>query len=174
MEEQTITTVEEQETQGTESQAVETTEKPERTFTQEEVNKIVSDRLKRESAKHAEEVATKSSEANTELEETKAKMAALESQLAEMTKNNEVRAMKERVSSETGVPVSLLTAETEEACKAQAEGILAFSGTKAKYPTTKDGGETTPPTSSTKEEILAIKNEKERLKAIRENINLFS
>lgn len=40
------------------------------------------------------------------------------------------------------------------------------------YPKVKDGGEVKPPTVS-KQDILGIKNEKERLKAIKENIELF-
>ncbi len=146
----------------------ETSEKAERTFTQEEVNKIISDRLKRESAKHTEE----GTKANEELESLKAKLSELETKNAEMSKNAEIRELKERISAETGVPTHLLTAETEEACKKQAEDILAFSGTKNKYPQTKDGGEVSP-TAVSKADILAIKNEKERLKAIREHIELF-
>ncbi len=164
------TTVLEQEITATDAAAVEA-EKTERTFTQEEVNKIVSDRLKRESAKHTDEIA-KADEVNSELEAAKAKIAELEAKNAEMSKDNEVRMIKERISVETGVPMHLLTAETEEACKKQAEDILAFSGAKTKYPSTKDGGEV-PPTSITKAEIMGITNERERLKAIREHIELF-
>ena len=47
---------------------------------------------------------------------------------------------RERVSRDTGVPASLLTAETEEACKSQAEAIKAFAK-PAGYPQVRDGGE---------------------------------
>ena len=47
--------------------------------------------------------------------------------------------MREKVAKETGIPSSLLTEETEEACTAQANAIKAFA--RPTYPTIRDGGE---------------------------------
>lgn len=128
------------------NQATETAEQPERTFTQTEVDAIISDRLKREREKYADysdlktkagqfdELTKAHGEAQKQAEDLKAKLAALQ-------KIVDTRDVRDKVSAETGVPVALLTAETEEDCKKQAEGILAFRGTAPKYPTVADGGE---------------------------------
>lgn len=121
-----------------------------KTFTQEEVDSIVSSRLKREGAKYAdyEELKAKASkldemeEANkSELQKANERAEALQKQLDDITKATELSNIRNKVSTETGVPATLLTADTEEACKAQAEAIMAFAGTKTNYPSVKDGGE---------------------------------
>lgn len=82
-----------------------------RTFTQDEVNSIIADRLTRERAKYADydDLKAKAQQFDT----TKAQLDALNAANAQ-------RDMKARVSAATGVPVELLTADTEEACTAQA------------------------------------------------------
>ena len=104
-----------------------------RTFTQEEVNSIVSDRLTRERAKYAdyEDLKAKASQYDT----TKAQLDALNSA-------NARRDMIARVAAATGCPAELLTGDTEEACTAQAQAITAFAKTQqpAGYPSIKDGG----------------------------------
>lgn len=114
-------------TQGTE----------EKTFTQAEVNKIVSDRLQREAAKYAdyETLKAQAAEAETNGEQVK----SLQAELDGMKAAEALRTMREKVSKATGIPSSLLTEETEEACTAQAEAIKAFA--KPTYPTVRDGGE---------------------------------
>ena len=74
-----------------------------------------------------------------ELETERQKSQAFETELNSLKAANAIRDMREKVSTETGVPVSLLTMDTEEACKSQAEGILNFS--KPTYPKVTDGGE---------------------------------
>ena len=120
-----------------------------RTFTQDEVNKILNERLGRERAKYAdyETMKQKASkfdemeEANkTELQKATEKAQALEQQIADLTKQNEVRTIRDNVAKETGVPATLLTAGTEEECKAQASAILAFAK-PGSYPNVKDAGE---------------------------------
>lgn len=73
------------------------------------------------------------------------KIQALEAELNGMKKANTLRELREKVSKDTGVPASLLTAETEEACKSQADAIKAYSDQNAKpasgYPYVRDGGE---------------------------------
>lgn len=119
-----------------------------RTFTQAEVDSIIKDRLKREQSKYADYEALKEKagrldaieEANkTELQKATEKVTALQTELAGLKKANELSEMRERVASETGVPVTLLTAETEEEARKQAEKIIDFA--RPAYPTVKDGGE---------------------------------
>lgn len=123
-----------------------------RTFTQEEVNNIISNRLKKESAKFSdyEELKAKASkldemeEANkSELQKATEKANALQQQIDAMNKANDVRNIREKVALDTGVPASLLHGENEEDCMEQAYGILAFMNEKNanKYPEVKDGGE---------------------------------
>ena len=63
-----------------------------------------------------------------------------ETELSALKMANSLREMRDAVAKETGVPASLLTAETEELCKAQAQSILAFAKPNG-YPSLKDGGE---------------------------------
>ena len=120
-----------------------------KTFTQEEVNSIVAERLGRDRQKYADyeslkekaEQFDKLQEANkSELEKANERANKLETELAEMKKANEVREIRSKISKETGVPLELLTAENEEDCKKQAEMINAFAMPKS-YPSVEDGGE---------------------------------
>lgn len=120
-----------------------------KTFTQEEVNGIIADRLARDRQKYADyetlkEKASKfdeMEEANkSELQKATERADGLEKQLAELKKANEIQAIKQKISSETGVPAELLTGETEEDCMAQAKAINAYAQPTG-YPKVKDGGE---------------------------------
>lgn len=122
-----------------------------KTFTQEEMNAIVADRLGRERAKYADydslkEKAEKYDAAEeaskTELQKTAEKAAALQKQLDALTKANNIRTVREKVAEETGVPANLLFGEDEETCQAQAKAILEFKGPQT-YPVVRDGGEVT-------------------------------
>lgn len=91
--------------------------------------------------------------AQAEVEKYKAKpgeldaakeLKAVKDELAGLRKANSLRDLREKVSKETGVPASLLTAEDEEGCKTQAEAIKAFSDSSKPatgYPHLRDGGE---------------------------------
>lgn len=107
-----------------------------RMFTQEEVDRLIGERLFREREKYAgfdtyKEKAEKYDAAEeaskTELQKAQDRAEKLQAQLDGMLKADELRKIREKVSQETGVPVVLLTAEDEEGCKAQAQGILDFS-----------------------------------------------
>lgn len=120
-----------------------------KTFTQDELNAIVSDRLKRANEKYADydalkEKATKFDEIEeknkSELEKANERAQALEKELEAMKATNQLRDIKEKVSSETGVPMHLLTADTEEALMEQAKAISEYAKPQG-YPTVKDGGE---------------------------------
>lgn len=58
----------------------------------------------------------------------------LQGQITALQKDIDTRNARDKVSADTGVPASLLTGETEEACKAQADAILKWHGDQPKYP----------------------------------------
>jgi hypothetical protein len=125
------------------------TENAEKTFTQSELNAIISDRLKRESEKYADyetlkEKASRFDEieeaSKTELQKANERAAKLETELSQLRKNEEIRTIREKVATEHGIPTNLLTGETEETCIEQAKALIEFKG-QATYPTVKDGGE---------------------------------
>lgn len=119
-----------------------------KTFTQDEVNAIVTKRLAQEKAKYEgfDEMKAKAEEydrleeANkSELQKASEKIASLEAELNSKRKADEVRELRDKVSKETGIPANLLTGETEEECMEQAKGIKAFANPS--YPSVKDAGE---------------------------------
>lgn len=125
-----------------------------RTFTQDEVNAIVGKRLAEEKSKFSdyEDLKAKASkfdeleEANkSELQKATERANNLEAELQGMKKAEEIRQTREKIATETGIPSNLLTGNTEEECKAQAEAIKAYASPA--YPKVKDGGEA-PKTSS--------------------------
>lgn len=131
------------------NEPTQTPEGNERTFSQADVDNVVSERLKRERAKYSdyEELKAKAAkldeieEANkTELQKATERATELETELNGLKKANEIRSIRDKVSNETGVPVNLLTGEDEESCAAQAKEILAFAKPTG-YPPVKDGGE---------------------------------
>ena len=62
--------------------------------------------------------------------------------------------MREKVAKDTGIPVNLLTGDSEDACKEQAKNILEFSK-PAGYPNVKDGGEVRPTANRTTRDSFA-------------------
>ena len=158
-----------------------TATEPERTFTQSELDAIVGDRLKRERARYAdyEDLKTKAAAfdaaeeaSKSEMQKALEKAEALQAELDSIKQANAERELKDRIAAETGVPAALLRGSDEADMRGQAEAIKAYAKASPAYPMVKDGGEATHPTIS-KADILAISDEKARLKAIKENINLF-
>lgn len=126
-----------------------TAAEPERTFTQDEVNAIVAKRIGEVQGKYADYEALKTKAekydaaeeaSKTELQKAQERATALQAQIDTMTKADNIRKVREKVSLETKIPANLLTGETEEECKAQAEAITAFAR-PAGYPNVRDGGE---------------------------------
>lgn len=126
-----------------------TAAEPERTFTQSEMDAIIRDRLKREREKYADYDALKekagrfdaAEEAQkSELQKATERADALQAQIDSMLKADNVRKIREKVAHETGVPATLLNAEDEETCKAQAKAIMEFAKPGA-YPAVPDRGE---------------------------------
>lgn len=135
-----------------------TAEVEQKTFTQEEVNGIVAERLNRDRQKFADyedlkkkaEEFDKLQEANkSELQKATERADSLEKELMALKKANEVQVIRQKISKETGVPTELLTAETEDECLAQAKAINAYAAPTG-YPKVPDGGEVaqTPNTST--------------------------
>lgn len=132
----------------------------ERTFNQTELDKIVGERLAREREKYADYEALKEKAAKlddleeaskTELQKATEKAQALEAELTALKKEKEVRTLRETVAKETGVPENLLTGQTEEECKAQAQAIKAYADPG--YPTVKDQAPQNAPSGTTKEQF---------------------
>ena len=120
----------------------------ERTFTQAEMNAIISDRLNRERTKYADydDLKAKAQQfdaaqeaGKTELQKANEKAAKLQAQLDSLTKANTLRELRAKVAAATGVPAELLSGDTEESCTAQAQAILKFA--KPGYPILPGGGE---------------------------------
>ena len=123
-----------------------------KTFTQAELDAIVTDRLNRERAKYqdydtlkdkaakfdaAEEANKSDLQKATELAgREKARADGLQQQLDAMNARNKVAA-------ETGVPAALLHGSTEEECKTEAEALKKWRGPSG-YPNTNDPGSPTP------------------------------
>ena len=122
----------------------------EKTFTQAELDTIISDRLRREREKYSDydalkEKATKLDEieeaSKTELQKATERAEKLETELSQMKRAEEIRQIRDKVATETGVPSNLLSGETEETCAEQAKAIMEFKMANSGYPNVKDAGE---------------------------------
>lgn len=121
-----------------------------RTFSQTELDSIVKSRVYEEQKKFsdykelkkkAERLDEIEEASKTELQKATEKAEKLEAELNTMKRDSEIRAIRARVSESCGVPVDLLTAETEEACMEQATALLAWKDPG--YPSLRDAGEST-------------------------------
>ena len=137
-----------QETNATTNQA-QTEPANDKMIPQDEVNKIVQDRISRERAKFAdyEEMKAKAAKfdemeeaGKSELQKAQDKVQALEAQIQSINKEKEISQIRTQVAQAKGVPADLLTGETQEACESQADKILSFAKAQS-YPVVQDGGE---------------------------------
>lgn len=126
-----------------------TEEKPERTFTQAEVNTIISERLGKERSKYADYETYKAKAekydaaeeaSKSELQKATERAEELQKKYDALKQANDLRVIRAKVSQETGVPADLLSGTTEETCTEQAKAILAFAKSNS-YPSVKDAGE---------------------------------
>ena len=122
-----------------------------KTFTQEDVDKIVSDRLARERAKF---------EGYEDYKSRAEKAEELSQKLTEQTSRAdaaELKALRTSVSAEHGVPLSALTATSEEDLTAQAKELLEWRGTPAavKRETNSSGNSNAESGMSVKEQAVA-------------------
>lgn len=77
---------------------------------------------------------------SAELQDTIGKLQAAQTELETLKAANTLRETREKVAAAKGIPINLLTGETEEACTAQADAILAFAAQNEAF-ALKDGGE---------------------------------
>jgi len=123
----------------------------EKKFSQAELDAIISERLKRDREKYSDYEALKEKAARldeieeknkTELERATERATRLEAELNGMKKRDEITAIRDKVAKETGFDASLLTADTEEECRNQAQAFMNWhKANPTTYPTVKDGGE---------------------------------
>lgn len=151
-----------------------------KTFTQDQVERIVKERLARAKAElppDYEELKAKAAkydeaeeQAKTELERATEKAAKLEAELADFKAKAERAEQVRKAAQEFGVDAEILSRMSGDV-SANAQILKEKATPTHAYPEVFDGGAAKP--SLTRQEILSIKNDKERLKAIQENINLF-
>ena len=98
---------------------------------------------------------TELEQAAGQLSEARTLAESLQTELTSLKAANAIRDMRQSVSKDTGVPAELITADTEEAARSQADAILKWRGEQPKYPATNDGGEVTPTSSGSTREQFA-------------------
>ena len=98
---------------------------------------------------------TELEQAAGQLSEAKTLAESLQTELTSLKAANALRDMRISVSKDTGVPAELITADTEEAARSQAEAILKWHGAQPNYPIGNEGGETITPSASTTREQFA-------------------
>jgi chromosome segregation ATPase len=92
------------------------------------------------SLKDAQEKLAGAEKNSAALQEAIDRANGLQSELDSMKAAEAVRITREEVARTVGVPAHLLTADTKEACEAQAKSIMEFAK-PSKYPSVPDGGE---------------------------------
>lgn len=149
-----------------------------KTFTQEQVESIVKERLARAKASipdDYEDLKAKAAKLDEiegkgadELEKLTKKLQALEDDNKAMKHAADVSAWKKQAAEKAGVPADVLRGDTLEELQAHAEVVRAAL---PQYPSVDPGKPATG--KMTKAEILAIENPKERKAAMLEHIDLF-
>ena len=147
----------------------------EKTFTQEQVDRIVQERLARAKAQvppdyeEAKAKAAKYDEAQeaakSELERAEERAARAEAALEEANARMAHEALVAKVSQETGVPVRLLHGSTEEELAASASAVTEYvEAQRPAYPTDK-GGAAAGGARMTADSIDRISNPIDRVRA---------
>lgn len=117
-------------TQGTGSN------EPEKTFTQAQLDAIVTDRLSRQKAKYADydELKAKAAEFDKQREAGKSELQKAQEKIQELTaekekakKDRELKELRAKVSKATGVPEELIGGDTEEEMTAKAKAVAAWA-----------------------------------------------
>lgn len=121
----------------------------EKKFTQEEVNGFFKKRYSElmsqltEYKSKAEKLDQIEESNKSELQKATERAEKLQLELDGIKRTENIRQIRQKVATETGIPasaMSLLTGETEEACQEQAKTILSMV-TPASYPSVPDRGE---------------------------------
>ena len=130
------------------TQNAETEQAEQKTFTQDDVNRIVAKRVEKYSD-YAElkEKATKYDEqveaGKSDLQKATEKAEHLQAELNAIKREAELRNMRDEVARATGVPAELLTGASQEACEDQAQALLTWAQQRIPngYPRIPDGGD---------------------------------
>ncbi len=150
-------------------------------FTQEDVDRIVTDRLKRVKADAAEmdELRKKAAEldeikaaSQTELERTQKAYADATAELERLKAETAHAALVSKVAAEKSVPASLLQGTTEEELAESADAIVAFAKSQSGIPADK-GGAASGYAGPSMEQVLKSHNSAERV-ALRAQIHAAS
>lgn len=155
----------------------------EKTFTQEDVDRIVKERLARAKAAPPadyDELKAKAAKydeaqeaAKSELERANERAAKAEAELEEARARMAREALVSKVSEASGVPASLLHGSTEAELAASAEAISEWAkAQRPGYPSDKGGGASGAP-SVTVDSIESIKDPHERIIARAAHRNLY-
>ena len=108
----------------------------------EDINKAKGDLdgIKAQLKKAQDDLAEAKKGGGEELTKAQTEIGKLQKELGDLKTANAVRETREKVAKEKGIPPELLTGDTEEACAAQADSILAFAKPGA-YPNLPNPGE---------------------------------
>ena len=101
---------------------------------QEQLNSVLADRLRRERAKYADYAELKEQAASVAALTTRAEEA--EAKLAELTHANEVRSWRDALAAEYGVPADALRGDTKEALEEHAVQLQSLLSAKPATPRT--------------------------------------
>lgn len=119
-----------------------------KTFTQDDVNRIVAKRvekysdyaeLKEKASKYDEQVEA----GKSDLQKATEKAEHLQAELNAIKREAELRNMRDEVARATGVPAELLTGTSQEVCEDQAQALLTWAQQRIPngYPRIPDGGD---------------------------------
>ena len=150
-------------------------------FTQEQLDNIIKERLARAKAElpsdyqELKEKAAKYDEAQeqakTDLERALEKVAKLEGEIADRDAREQHEQAVRSAADEYGVDAETLRRMSGDVAE-NAKFLKEKTAQTYAYPNVYDGGAGSKPSLS-KSDILGIRNERERLKAIQDNIELF-
>lgn len=130
------------------TQNAETEQAEAKTFTQDDVNRIVAKRiekysdyaeLKEKASKYDEQVEA----GKSDLQKATEKAEHLQAELNAIKQEAELRNMRDEVARATGVPAELLTGTNQEVCEEQAQALLTWAQQRVPngYPRIPDGGD---------------------------------
>lgn len=108
-----------------------------KSYTQAEVDALVKGYKDKADKYDAQQEAAK-----TDLQKAQESAKSYKEKYDALVRQGEIDKVRVKVATEKGVPANLLHGETEEACKAEADALLAFAkNSEAAYPNVNDGGE---------------------------------
>lgn len=154
---------------------------PPKTFTQEQVDKIVQERLARAKQSVPDDYEALKAKAakldeieeasKSEFDKLSERYSALEKEHEQLVHETERKAWAAEVSKEKGVPVEILRGDTKEELEAHAQAIID-SGL-SHFGSVPDNGEANHVDTVTADSIWAIQDPVKRVEAISKNLDMF-